>query len=87
MTLADYVNFYRRNYWTGRVLFGQLLEGCVFLYDNKISQRDMKSDNILLQFDDGDSEAPHLVISDFGCALATGSWKVPYQLVFFKNQR
>lgn len=23
-------------------------------------------------------DVPHLVISDFGCALATGSWKVKY---------
>lgn len=28
-----------------------------------------------------DAEAPHLVISDFGCALAVGSWKLPYAYV------
>ncbi|CAI4232948.1 unnamed protein product [Auanema sp. JU1783] len=77
MTLRDYAIKERRNYWTGRVLLGQLLEGLVFLNDNKIAQRDMKSDNILLEFDNSD-DVPHLVISDFGCALATGSWIVKY---------
>ncbi|KAK6021934.1 hypothetical protein OSTOST_12383 [Ostertagia ostertagi] len=66
-----------KSYHVARVLFGQLLEGCVFLYENTVSQRDMKSDNILLEFNCPD-EVPHLVISDFGCALATGSWVVKY---------
>ncbi|VDM52328.1 unnamed protein product [Angiostrongylus costaricensis] len=42
-----------------------------------VMKRDMKSDNILLEFNLPD-EIPHLVISDFGCALATGSWCVKY---------
>uniref|UniRef100_A0A1I7X977 non-specific serine/threonine protein kinase n=1 Tax=Heterorhabditis bacteriophora TaxID=37862 RepID=A0A1I7X977_HETBA len=78
MTLRDYVITMKRNYWAGRVMLGQLLEGCIFLYENKIAQRDMKSDNILLEFNYPD-EVPHLVISDFGCALATGSWLVEYK--------
>ncbi|KJH52025.1 hypothetical protein DICVIV_01726 [Dictyocaulus viviparus] len=79
MTLRDYVKDFsrKRSYHVARVLFGQLLEGCVFLYENMVSQRDMKSDNILLEFNVPD-EIPHLVISDFGCALATGSWFVKY---------
>ncbi|KAE9421389.1 hypothetical protein Angca_007315, partial [Angiostrongylus cantonensis] len=79
MTLRDYVKDFKRqhNYHVARVLFGQLLEGCVFLYENIVSQRDMKSDNILLEFNLPD-EIPHLVISDFGCSLATGSWCVKY---------
>ncbi|XGW08127.1 hypothetical protein V3C99_010885 [Haemonchus contortus] len=79
MTLREYVKDFRRkrSYHVARVLFGQLLEGCVFLYENVVSQRDMKSDNILLEFDNPD-DVPHLVISDFGCALATGSWIVKY---------
>ncbi|VDN52623.1 unnamed protein product [Dracunculus medinensis] len=77
MTLREYILTRKRNYWTGRVLFGQLLEAIVFLFDNQISHRDMKSDNILLDFD-CDSDIPHLVLSDFGCALATGSFLVNY---------
>ncbi|EPB73395.1 hypothetical protein ANCCEY_07510 [Ancylostoma ceylanicum] len=79
MTLRDYLVDLKRKCEdrTARILFGQLLEGCVFLYNNIVAQRDMKSDNILLEFDDPE-EVPHLVISDFGCALATGSWLVKY---------
>ncbi|KAJ1373262.1 hypothetical protein KIN20_035622 [Parelaphostrongylus tenuis] len=79
MTLRDYVKDFKHqhNYHVARVLFGQLLEGCVFLYENVVAQRDMKSDNILLEFN-LPNEIPHLVISDFGCALATGSWCVRY---------
>ncbi|VDP53584.1 unnamed protein product [Heligmosomoides polygyrus] len=52
MTLREYVKDFnqKRSYHVGRVLLGQLLEGCVFLYENTVSQRDMKSDNILLEF-------------------------------------
>ncbi|VDL81826.1 unnamed protein product [Nippostrongylus brasiliensis] len=79
MTLREYVKDFkrRRSYHVARVLLGQLLEGCVFLFENTVSQRDMKSDNILLEFN-CPNEVPQLVISDFGCALATGSWLVKY---------
>lgn len=50
MTLREYVLTMKRNYWTARVMFGQLLEAIVFLYEHTISHRDMKSDNILLDF-------------------------------------
>lgn len=90
MTLRDYVLTQKRNYWSGRVMFGQLLEAIVFLYEHKISHRDMKSDNVLLDFDyDGNisflfktfqylDEVPHLVLSDFGSALVDGAWEVKY---------
>ncbi|CAJ0593889.1 unnamed protein product [Cylicocyclus nassatus] len=54
MTLRDYLVDLKRKCsdYVARVLFGQLLEGSVFLYDNVVAQRDMKSDNILLEFDD-----------------------------------
>ncbi|VDN32691.1 unnamed protein product [Gongylonema pulchrum] len=77
MTLREYVLTCKRNFWIGRVMFGQLLEAIVYLYDRRISHRDIKSDNILLDFDT-EEDVPHLVLSDFGCALATGTWKVRY---------
>ncbi|EFO23498.2 NKF2 protein kinase [Loa loa] len=77
MTLREYVLTHKRNYWFGKVMFGQLLEAIVYLYSHRISHRDIKSDNILLDFD-SDDDVPHLVLSDFGCALATGIWKVRY---------
>jgi PTEN induced putative kinase 1 len=77
MTLREYMITQKRNYWTSRVMYGQLLEAIVFLYDHCISHRDMKSDNCLCDFD-YDGEVPHVVLSDFGSALSTGSWKVQY---------
>ncbi|CAD5215299.1 unnamed protein product [Bursaphelenchus xylophilus] len=56
---------------SGQVLFGQLLEALVYLSDQGICHRDMKSDNILLDYD-YDDEIPHLVLSDFGSALVSG---------------
>ncbi|PAV56727.1 hypothetical protein WR25_04996 isoform A [Diploscapter pachys] len=78
MTLHNYVLTHRRGALTCKVMVGQLLEGVVYLYDHCIAHRDMKSDNILLEFDDYE-DVPHLVISDFGCALANGSWTVKYR--------
>uniref|UniRef100_A0A914Z579 non-specific serine/threonine protein kinase n=1 Tax=Panagrolaimus superbus TaxID=310955 RepID=A0A914Z579_9BILA len=77
MTLREYVITQKRNYWTSRVMYGQLLEAIVFLFEHCISHRDMKSDNCLVDFN-YDGEVPHLVLSDFGSALSTGSWKVKY---------
>lgn len=51
MTLREYVLTHKRNYWFGKVMFGQLLEAIVYLYNHRISHRDIKSDNILLDFD------------------------------------
>ncbi|ULU06980.1 hypothetical protein L5515_014756 [Caenorhabditis briggsae] len=77
-TLHDYVWTHHRNYWTGRVMVAQLLEACTYLHKHKVSQRDMKSDNILLEYD-LDDEIPQLVIADFGCALASDDWTVLYE--------
>lgn len=51
MTLREYVLTRPRNYWHGRVMFGQLLEAIVFLQEHLVSHRDIKSDNVLLDFD------------------------------------
>ncbi|KAL3080746.1 hypothetical protein niasHT_039338 [Heterodera trifolii] len=81
MTLHDYLeeknDYEKRDPMVGRLLFGQLLEAVVFLHKNKICHRDMKSDNILLDFD-SEAEVPHLVLSDFGTAFATGKWALLY---------
>jgi len=75
MTLRDYVLIYKRNYYYGRVMFGQLLEALVFLYDNSVTHRDLKSDNILLEFDN-ENDIPHLVVSDFGSSYS--SFTLPF---------
>nr|XP_005991675.2 PREDICTED: serine/threonine-protein kinase PINK1, mitochondrial [Latimeria chalumnae] len=46
----------------------QLLEGVDHLVQHGIAHRDLKSDNILLEFDS--AGFPRLVIADFGCCLA-----------------
>uniref|UniRef100_A0A914WE57 non-specific serine/threonine protein kinase n=1 Tax=Plectus sambesii TaxID=2011161 RepID=A0A914WE57_9BILA len=77
MTLREYMLTCKRNYWNSRVMFGQLLEAMVYLFEHQVSHRDLKSDNILVDFNVED-EAPHLVVSDFGCCLSTGTFRVRY---------
>ncbi|KAF7696231.1 serine/threonine-protein kinase PINK1, mitochondrial [Silurus meridionalis] len=52
----------------GSMMLLQLLEGVDHLCRQDIAHRDLKSDNILLEFDSAD--CPRLVITDFGCCLA-----------------
>uniref|UniRef100_A0A0M3HRC9 non-specific serine/threonine protein kinase n=1 Tax=Ascaris lumbricoides TaxID=6252 RepID=A0A0M3HRC9_ASCLU len=78
MTLDSYMDKVALNYLKAHVMFGQLLEAVAYLYDQKISHRDLKANNILLNFNSQD-QCPHLVLSDFGCALSTGSWKLHYK--------
>ncbi|XP_065594214.1 serine/threonine-protein kinase PINK1, mitochondrial-like [Cyrtonyx montezumae] len=49
----------------------QLLEGVDHLVRHGIAHRDLKSDNILVEFDS--AGCPWLVITDFGCCLADDS--------------
>ncbi|NXX26394.1 PINK1 kinase, partial [Nicator chloris] len=50
------------------VMILQLLEGVDHLVRHGIAHRDLKSDNILVEFDS--AGCPWLVITDFGCCLA-----------------
>jgi len=57
---------------TRLLLFAQLLEGAAHLYRYGVAHRDLKSDNILIDFN-GNDVYPVLVMSDFGCCLADKS--------------
>lgn len=61
------------------LLFTQLLEAIVHLNRYGIAHRDLKADNILIDFHENDS-CPELVLTDFGCALANKTYglRVPY---------
>ncbi|KAJ8369777.1 hypothetical protein SKAU_G00098050 [Synaphobranchus kaupii] len=52
----------------GSLMVLQLLEGVDHLCKQGVAHRDLKSDNVLLEFDSGG--CPRLVITDFGCCLA-----------------
>lgn len=59
------------------LMFLQLLEGVDHLCRQGIAHRDLKSDNVLLEFDR--TGCPRLVITDFGCCLAEDfSLKLPF---------
>lgn len=62
----------------GSLMVLQLLEGVDHLCKQGIAHRDLKSDNVLVEFDSGG--CPRLVITDFGCCLAErdGGLRLPY---------
>ncbi|KAM7411304.1 hypothetical protein PAMA_021344 [Pampus argenteus] len=67
-TLRQYLEVSTPGRRQGSLMVLQLLEGVDHLCRQGVAHRDLKSDNVLLEFDsDG---CPHLVISDFGCCLA-----------------
>lgn len=66
-TLRQYLEESTPSRRHGSLMMLQLLEGVDHLYGQGVAHRDLKSDNVLLEFDsDG---CPRLVITDFGCAL------------------
>ncbi|CAH1954231.1 unnamed protein product [Acanthoscelides obtectus] len=67
-SLQDFLSSVHPSTRTSILLFTQLLEGIAHLTSHGIAHRDLKSDNLLL--DMAESEAPVLVISDFGCCLS-----------------
>lgn len=67
-TLRQYLEVCVPDQRQGSIMMLQLLEGVDHLCRQSIAHRDLKSDNILLEFDT--TGCPRLVITDFGCCLA-----------------
>ncbi|XP_041062658.1 serine/threonine-protein kinase PINK1, mitochondrial isoform X2 [Carcharodon carcharias] len=67
-TLRQYLQVCIPNTNCATLMILQLLEGVDHLVQHGIAHRDLKSDNILVEFDS--VGCPRLVITDFGCCLA-----------------
>ncbi|XP_061869006.1 serine/threonine-protein kinase PINK1, mitochondrial isoform X2 [Colius striatus] len=67
-TLCQYLRENSPDVWLCTMMMLQLLEGVDHLVQHGIAHRDLKSDNILVEFDS--AGCPWLVITDFGCCLA-----------------
>ncbi|KAF1390060.1 hypothetical protein PFLUV_G00054180 [Perca fluviatilis] len=73
-TLRQYLEMSTPGRRQGSLMVLQLLEGVDHLCRQGVAHRDLKSDNVLLEFDsDG---CPRLVITDFGCCLAQSDSKL-----------
>ncbi|NXV63637.1 PINK1 kinase, partial [Molothrus ater] len=70
-TLRQYLQESTPDVRLSTVMILQLLEGVDHLVRHGIAHRDLKSDNILVEFDC--AGCPWLVITDFGCCLADES--------------
>ncbi|XP_022050883.1 serine/threonine-protein kinase PINK1, mitochondrial [Acanthochromis polyacanthus] len=81
-TLRQYLEGSTPGRRQGSLMVLQLLEGVDHLCRQGVAHRDLKSDNVLLEFDSGG--CPHLVISDFGCCLAQSdsSLQLPFNSVW-----
>ncbi|XP_036960001.1 serine/threonine-protein kinase PINK1, mitochondrial [Acanthopagrus latus] len=67
-TLRQYLQASTPGCRLGSLMVLQLLEGVDHLCRQGVAHRDLKSDNVLMEFDsDG---CPRLIITDFGCCLA-----------------
>ncbi|XP_070696025.1 serine/threonine-protein kinase PINK1, mitochondrial [Pempheris klunzingeri] len=81
-TLRQYLEMSTPGRRQGSLMVLQLLEGIDHLCRQGVAHRDLKSDNVLLEFDsDG---CPRLVITDFGCCLAQSdsSLQLPFNSVW-----
>uniref|UniRef100_A0A1A8CV00 Serine/threonine-protein kinase PINK1, mitochondrial n=1 Tax=Nothobranchius kadleci TaxID=1051664 RepID=A0A1A8CV00_NOTKA len=67
-TLRQYLQVTKPSCRQRSLMVLQLLEGVDHLCQQGVAHRDLKSDNVLLEFDSGG--CPRLVITDFGCCLA-----------------
>ncbi|XP_014737238.1 PREDICTED: serine/threonine-protein kinase PINK1, mitochondrial [Sturnus vulgaris] len=67
-TLRQYLQENTPDVHLSTMMILQLLEGVDHLVRHGIAHRDLKSDNILVEFDS--AGCPWLVITDFGCCLA-----------------
>uniref|UniRef100_A0AC35TXE8 Protein kinase domain-containing protein n=1 Tax=Rhabditophanes sp. KR3021 TaxID=114890 RepID=A0AC35TXE8_9BILA len=76
MDFAEYNRLFRvRSPRCNTILYGQLIESLCFLHSCTISHRDIKLDNILIEFEN-EKDVPFLVLADFGYSLSTGDWNV-----------
>ncbi|XP_064155341.1 serine/threonine-protein kinase PINK1, mitochondrial [Anguilla rostrata] len=76
--LREYLQVALPTHRQGSLMVLQLLEGVGHLCKQGIAHRDLKSDNVLVEFDSGG--CPRLVIADFGCCLAErdGDLRLPF---------
>ncbi|XP_039282658.1 serine/threonine-protein kinase PINK1, mitochondrial [Nilaparvata lugens] len=73
-SLKEYLKESRPDVRKGIILLTQLLEAVAHINKHGIAHRDLKSDNILLDREAGESSGcPQLVVTDFGCCLADRS--------------
>lgn len=81
-TLRQYLEVSAPTRKQGSLMVLQLLEGVDHLCKQGVAHRDLKSDNVLLEFDSGG--CPRLVITDFGCCLAQSdsSLQLPFNSVW-----
>lgn len=81
-TLRQYLQVCEPGRRCSTMMLLQLLEGVDHLCKQGVAHRDLKSDNILLEFDS--AGCPRLVISDFGCCLAEEDLglKLPYNSLY-----
>ncbi|KAG9269004.1 serine/threonine-protein kinase PINK1, mitochondrial [Astyanax mexicanus] len=75
-TLRQYLQVCVPDHRQGSMMLLQLLEGVDHLCRQSIAHRDLKSDNVLLEFDS--VGCPRLVITDFGCCLSEEDLKLSF---------
>ncbi|CAG0883787.1 unnamed protein product [Darwinula stevensoni] len=77
MSLEKYLELHPPESMRTQVLIlAQILEGVLHLNWHRVAHRDLKTNNILVGLEEG-VEYPHVVITDFGCALS-GNLEVQY---------